>query len=129
MIIDLHGIGSDTMTPELEKPITNLKGVGPKKSEYYKRLGIETVFDLLYHFPRRYIDFSAPVKIADAPRDEPCVIRAELVKKLSAAVVRSGLSIFKAVLTDGESDITLVMYNNKYGFDMLCVGKEYCLYG
>ena len=43
---------------------------------------------------KRYIDFSAPVKIADAPRDEPCVIRAELVKKLSAAVVRSGLSIF-----------------------------------
>lgn len=117
------------MTPELEKPITNLKGVGSKKSEYYKKLGIETVFDLLYHFPRRYIDFSAPVKIADAPRDEPCVIRAELVKKLSSAVARSGLSIFKAVLTDGESDITLVMYNNKYGFDMLCVGKEYCLYG
>ncbi|MBO6141231.1 MAG: ATP-dependent DNA helicase RecG [Ruminococcus sp.] len=117
------------MNAELDKPITYLKGVGPKKSEYYKKLGIETVYDLLYHFPRRYIDFSSPVAIADAPRDESCVIKAELVKKLSAAVVRSGLSIFKAVLTDGQSDITLVMYNNRFGFEKLVVGREYCLYG
>ena len=117
------------MNAELDKPITYLKGVGPKKNEYYKKLGIETVYDLLYHFPRRYIDFSSPVAIADAPIDEPCVIKAELVKKLSAAVVRSGLSIFKAVLTDGQSDITLVMYNNRFGFDKLVEGREYCLYG
>lgn len=117
------------MNTELLKPVSSLKGIGPKKSEYYKKLGIETVYDLLYHFPRRYIDFNDPVPIADAPRDEPCVIKATLVKKLSAAVVRSGLSIFKAVLTDGESDITLVMYNNKFGFDVLTVGHEYCLYG
>ncbi|WP_028510114.1 ATP-dependent DNA helicase RecG [Ruminococcus sp. NK3A76] len=117
------------MSPELDKPITYLKGIGPKKSESYKKLGIETVYDLLYHFPRRYIDFNSPVPIAEAPRDEPCVIRATLVKKLSAAVLRSGMSIFKAVMTDGQSDITLIMFNNKFGFDMLKVGQEYSLYG
>ena len=113
----------------LEAKVTTLKGIGPKKSESYKKLGIETVYDLLYHFPRRYVDFNCPVPIAQAPTNEPCVIKARLVKKLSAAVLRSGMSIFKAVLTDGESDITLIMFNNKYGFDMLSVGHEYCLYG
>ena len=114
---------------ELEKPITYLKGVGPKKGELYNKLDIFTVQDLLYNFPRRYIDFSSPVPIAQAPDNEPCVIRAELVKKLPEAFVRKGMSIFKAILTDGESDITLIIYNNRYGFEMLRTGQEYCLYG
>ena len=117
------------MDERLSKPITYLKGVGPKRSELYNKLGIETVYDLLYHFPRRYIDFTEDVPIAKAPTDEPSVIRAEVVKKLPEARIRGGMSIFKAVLTDGESDITLIMYNNRYGFEKLAVGSWYALYG
>ncbi|MCR5815254.1 MAG: ATP-dependent DNA helicase RecG [Ruminococcus sp.] len=117
------------MTPNLTQPITALKGIGAKKAEAFKKRGIETVYDLLCFFPRRYIDFNDPVMIAQAPVNEPCVIKAKLVKKLSAATTRTGLSIFKAVLTDGQTDLTLVMYNNKYGFDVLQAGREYCLYG
>ncbi|MBR1751258.1 MAG: ATP-dependent DNA helicase RecG [Ruminococcus sp.] len=121
--------GVSTIDERLSKPITYLKGVGPKRSEYYNKLEIETVYDLLYHFPRRYIDYNNAVPIMQAPADEPCVIKAEVVKKLPEAYIRKGMSIFKAVLTDGESDITLVMYNNRYGFEKLRVGQEYALYG
>ena len=36
--------------------ITYLKGVGPNRGAKLKKLGIEIIDDLLYHFPRRYID-------------------------------------------------------------------------
>ena len=39
---------------ELADKITTLKGVGPKKAEAFARLGIETVEDLVFAFPRIY---------------------------------------------------------------------------
>lgn len=39
------------MLAELEKPITYLKGVGPKRAELYQKLGIGSVYELLNHFP------------------------------------------------------------------------------
>lgn len=39
-----------------EKPVTCLKGVGPKKAERLARLGIRSVQDVLFHLPVRYQD-------------------------------------------------------------------------
>ena len=47
----------------LSDPITNLKGVGEKRAKLYKKMGIETVGDLLDRFPRGYIDYTSPVSI------------------------------------------------------------------
>ena len=41
-----------------EIPVRYVKGVGPARAEILSRLDIETVEDLLYHFPRRYEDRS-----------------------------------------------------------------------
>ena len=35
-------------------PINVLQGVGPARAKAYSRLGVDTVSDLLYHFPRAY---------------------------------------------------------------------------
>ena len=117
------------MLSELEKPITYVKGVGPKKAELFEKLGIKTAFDLLCHFPRDYTDLSVQVPIAEAPLGEICVVKAKLVKKLAPAFIRKGLTVFKAILTDGASDLTLVIYNADYLFRGLCEKKEYILYG
>ena len=47
----------------LNTEITYLKGVGPNRSTKLKRSGIETIDDLLYHFPRRYIDRSNILRV------------------------------------------------------------------
>ncbi len=117
------------MIQALEKPITYVKGVGPKKAEAYERLGITTAYDLLCHFPRDYIDYSVNVPIAQAPTDEPCAVKARLVRKLAPAFIRRGLTVFKAVMTDGSDDLTLIIYNAEYQFRSLCEGREYILYG
>ena len=114
---------------DLFKPVGKLKGVGEKKSKYYEKLGIETVYDLLYHLPRSYIDYSCPVSPPEAVNNQNAVLRGTIVKKLPGQFIRSGLSIFKAVASDGVYDFVVIIYNNIYGFQALRVGEEYCFYG
>ena len=45
--------------------IEELHGVGKKRAELYAKLGIFTVGDLICHYPRGYIDYSAPTEIAE----------------------------------------------------------------
>ena len=92
------------MLKDLEKPIEYLKGVGEKRAECYEKLGVKTVYDLLCHYPRSYIDYTSPVPIADAPINEPCIVKGRVVKKLPEAHIRKGLSVYKVIFTDDVTD-------------------------
>lgn len=114
---------------KLFMPVSQLKGVGAKKAESYKKLGITTVYDLIYHLPRGYVDFSSPVSPLEAPINEYCVLKGKIVMKMPEQRIRKGLSIFKAKATDGLNDFMVVIYNNYYGFKALQTGCEYLFYG
>ena len=114
---------------ELYQPIATLAGVGEKRAEKYQKMGISTPFDLLYHFPRTYLDFSHPVLMADAPVGEACAVKCTVVRKMPEAHIRKGLAIFKLIATDGETDFVLVFYNNPYTFRAMQVNEEYYVYG
>ncbi len=47
-----------------EIAVTYLRGVGPKRAEHLRTVGIETIADLLYYFPRKYLDRSNLLPIA-----------------------------------------------------------------
>ena len=113
----------------LFQPVANLKGIGAKRAEALAKLGIQTPYDLLYHVPRSYLDYSHPVPVAAASLGETNVIRVQIVHKLAPQFIRKGMTIFKAVATDGVSDVTVVMYNNQYGFQALHPGSWYRMSG
>lgn len=113
----------------LRDSIQYLKGVGAVKAKAFKKLGILTPLDLLYHFPRDYVDYTNPVSIINADQQENNVIKAILTKKMREARIRSGLTIYKAIFFDGESDFTVIIYNNHFQFDALKENEEYYLYG
>ena len=77
-----------TLTPDT--PVRYLKGVGPKTAERFEKLGIVTLADLLCHYPRRYIDFSKPYSIAEAPADTECVVKAEVFAKPGGRILPGG---------------------------------------
>lgn len=114
---------------ELFKSVSKLKGVGEKRSIAYQKLGISTPYDLLYHLPRRYLDYTSPVTVADADFGETAVLRLTITAKLPPQHIRRGFSIYKAVATDGTDDITVVFYNTSYVCDSLVCGKTYCMSG
>ncbi|MBQ8965751.1 ATP-dependent DNA helicase RecG [Ruminococcus sp.] len=117
------------MIGELARPVKYLTGVGPKRSELYERMDVHTVYDLLYHFPRYYIDMNEPQTIRDAPLNETVVLKGRIVRKLPEAPIRRGLSVYKAVFTDDTADLTIVIYNAGFVFKSLEVGHEYYLVG
>ena len=114
---------------ELFKSVSKLKGVGEKRSIAYRKLGVSTPYDLLYHLPRRYLDYTSPITIADAVQGETAVLRLTIKAKLSPQHIRRGFSIYKAVATDGTDDITVIFYNTSYVCDSLICGREYCMSG
>ena len=63
--------------------ITYLKGVGPKRAELYRKLGIETAEQLIELYPRDYVDLTAPVTVAQAHIGEVCAFRAFVMSKRS----------------------------------------------
>lgn len=117
------------MNRELDKPITYLKGVGPKRAEIYEKINVKTVYDLLCYYPRDHLDLTESTHIADAPLNEQTVIKGKVIKKLPAAHIRKDLCIYKAVVNDGTADITVVIYNSSYLFAQLTEGKEYYFVG
>lgn len=117
------------MNSELDKPITYLKGVGPKRAEIYAKMGVATVYDLLCYYPRDYIDLTGITPISDAALNETVTLRGRVVRKMPEARIRKGLSVFKAVFTDDTADLTIVIYNSGFLFSQLQLDKEYYLVG
>ena len=104
-------------------PITELKGVGEKRASLYKKIGIETVRDLIFHFPRRYIDYSAPIPASETIIGEQAVIKAMVIKKSPAARIRKGLTLYKIFAEDGDGErISITFYNNRFTPDSLHEG-------
>lgn len=109
--------------------ITNLKGVGQRRADLYKKLNINTINDLLKFYPRTYLDFTKPVLISETIYDETNVVKATVTKRLPEQFVRRGMMIFKAVVSDGFCDMIITIFNSKYQFDQLLTGREYYFYG
>lgn len=113
----------------LDDSVMYLKGVGPKRAELLKKLGIETVRQLVYHIPRNYIDFTSPVPIARTMLEEMNVIKVRVYKKRPPDLIRKNMKIFRVICTDGADDITVVIYNSQYLYNSLKEDCDYILYG
>lgn len=107
-----------------------LKGVGEKRAAQFHKLGIHTVGELLYTFPRYYEDWKhiTPLKGVHVTDEKVCV---KAVVSFRASVYRTpgGTIITKTSATDGESILLLTFFNNKYVADQLEEGEEYLFYG
>ncbi len=92
----------------LNTPVQYLKGIGDKRARKLNEIGIHTILDLLYYFPRRYLDRSNIVKISDLRMD----IMATVVGKVQFCGIKSGRrKRFILVLYDGTGYLNCVWFN------------------
>jgi ATP-dependent DNA helicase RecG len=94
--------------PALDQPLTYLPGIGPKNAERLARLGLYSVRDLLFYFPRNHLDYARQIPIRQLEEGKTVT--------LIATVRRCGcfdsprnpkLTIFELVAQDGTGQIRL----------------------
>ncbi|RKZ18126.1 hypothetical protein DRQ50_04330 [bacterium] len=80
------------MKPRLEATtsVQYLKGVGPARARALSRLGIETVSDLLAHYPRRYLDRSHTVPIGSTAAGQDVTVLGEVLTSGERRTRRGG---------------------------------------
>lgn len=84
-----------------------LKGVGPKKAELLKKEGINTIPDLLYYFPRKYLDRTNVKKISSLKIGDRATV---LGKVLTSGSIPGRKKVFEAIITDGSGNLALVWF-------------------
>ncbi len=85
----------------LDTPITFLKGVGERRAEAFRRLGVLSARDLLFHIPHRYEDASTVRSINSLRIGEDATVMGTVVSK-GVLPTRKGLRIFQTVVQDAS---------------------------
>ena len=92
-----------------DTPVTYIKGVGPKRAEALQEHGICCLRDLLYHFPRHYLDRSTITPISSCRTGLETTI---IAKVLSQQLVRTRRrSYYQILVSDQSGQMTCVWFN------------------
>lgn len=113
----------------LNSDIKYIKGVGEKRAEFFKKLGISCIRDLISFYPRKYQDWSEKATVKGCTNGENACIEATLITVVKEHMIRKGLTVFKCDFTDGETIIHVTIFNNKYLAKSLRQYNDYILYG
>ena len=95
---------------KLDSPVQYIKGIGPKRALYFRRVGVETIKDLIYLVPRRYVDYSTILRICDTRINDEVTIMGH-VELVEARRTRSRTSLLTVVLRDKSGSMTLKWFN------------------
>ena len=90
-----------------------IKGIGDKGVEKLKKMGLKTLKDILYFFPRDYEDGGNLKKISEVREDEFSVVKGNVIK-CEQLRAKSRLSYFKAMISDGTGIIEAVWFKMPY---------------
>ncbi|WP_324270934.1 ATP-dependent DNA helicase RecG [Fusobacterium polymorphum] len=105
-----------------------IKYITAKQLSNLKSLGINTVYDLIYYFPRAYDDRTNIKKIGELKFNEYVVIKANVMSVVNLTV-RSGKKVVKAMVTDGTGIMEILWFGMPYIKKSLRIGEEYLFIG
>ena len=109
-------------------PVAELAGVGDKKVAGLAEMGIESVLDLLMHYPRRYLDRTSQAEIRELAVGAEAMVLAT-VKRVTGRRTRQGRSLVEVDVFDGSGYLHCVFFNQPWRAKQLKVGTEAVLFG
>lgn len=112
----------------LDSPVTVLSGVAQTQAKRLQRLGVTTIRELLYLFPRRYNDFSALKTINQVEYGQEVTIIGTIWETQSRRA-RSGGAIVQSIVADGTATIQATWFNQPYLLKSLKAGRQVVLSG
>jgi ATP-dependent DNA helicase RecG len=113
---------------DLNSPAQYVKGVGPRIAKLLGRLGVNTVLDMIYFFPRSYVDRRNIVPISKVEPGEVALIKGG-VTKVKVNKTRRGFTIIKAAVMDRSGIIYAVWFNQPFMQNVLKRGVKILVSG
>ena len=112
----------------INESIQYVKGIGPKKAEKLNKLGIYTIKDLLYYFPRQFEDRSIIKKIAQLEDEEKVTVKA-LITNIESYTPKKGMTITRIDVKDDTGFAKLTFFNREYIKNTFRVGDSILAFG
>ena len=112
----------------LHQPLSVLPGIGPKSAEKYKKLGIETVEDLLLYFPFRYEDFKAK-NVLDLEDGEKAVVSGLVATPANVQYYGFKRNRLRFTIKQGELVLAVSFFNQPYLADKIELGQTVAVFG
>lgn len=117
------------MASLFEIPIEKINGIGSKRGQLYRKLGIDSVGALVRFYPRSYEDWSNPISIFEGVVGQICCIKGVVSIPASEHRIPGGKTLVSTRISDGFSFMKIAFFNNKYIKNKLITGDEYIFYG
>ena len=112
----------------LHQPLSVLPGIGPKSAEKYKKLGIETVEDLLLYFPFRYEDFKTK-NVLDLEDGEKAVVSGLVATPANVQYYGYKRNRLRFTIKQGELVLAVSFFNQPYLADKIELGQTVAVFG
>ncbi len=113
----------------LYAPLTVLSGIGKRHAQTFQKLGINTLADLMYYFPRRYDDYSQLKPINRLEYGEEVTVIASVHSAVTRKTRGGKLQITEVIVTDGTGFLRLNWFNQPWLESRLTPGVEIVLSG
>ena len=122
--------GKHSQTPAaLNAPLTVLQGVGPKHAATLATLGLNTLGDLLYYYPRRYDDYSQLKPIKSLWYGEQVTVIGTVQSVTSRQIGGGSRSIVEVIIGDGTGSLRLTWFNQPWLTNRLREGEQISVSG
>ena len=120
------------MTPNInlyEIPITSLHGVGSVKAKAYASVGVNSLLDLLYYFPRAYENRANIKPLAATLPEEKSAVVMTVATEPKIANIKRGMSLLKFRAFDDSASCEITYFNQNYLKDKFPVGSTFRFFG
>ncbi len=110
-------------------PITVLPGIGKTKAEYYAKMGVRTLGDLLLHYPRAYENRGDVVPLALSRTDGKSATVLTVATEPRVVRLRSHKSFLKFRAFDESGSCEIVYFNQDYLKSQFPIGSVFRFFG
>lgn len=110
-------------------PVKVLSGIGPARAKAYEKLGISTVSDLLYHFPRAYENRGAVKLLSECISGDKASVIMTIGTVPKKTMIRRGMVLLKFTAFDESGVCEITYYNQNYLADKFPLGATFRFYG
>lgn len=113
----------------LNTPVTELSGVGKTRAAQFDKLGVSTVGDLIYYFPRAYEKRGDVRPLAKYDEVLPCAYLLTVATEVKQNRIRNGLTISKFRAFDESGSAEIIFFNSPYVKDVFHIGSTFRFWG